>query len=60
MKQLRHEQMDPHPDFAERIVPPEVVLGDFRLTMLTAADLDDDMAAIKKHVELTADDHEEG
>ena len=48
MKQLQHEPMTPHPDFAGRTIPREVELGNFRLTMLTAADLDDDMAAIEE------------
>ena len=48
MKKVRPEAMKPHPDFAGRTIPQEVKLGDFRLTMLTAADLDDDMAAIEE------------
>ncbi len=50
MKQARSEAMEPHPDFAGWTIPQEVTLGDFRLTMLTAADLDDDMAAIEESV----------
>lgn len=37
---------EPHPDYAGREIPRRVRLGAFALTMLTAADLDDDMAAI--------------
>ena len=40
--------MEPHLDFKGRTIPQEVALGDFRLTMLTVADLDDDMAAIEE------------
>lgn len=47
----RPERMDPHPEYAGRPIPEEVPLGDFRLTMLTEADLDDDMAAIKESME---------
>jgi hypothetical protein len=38
----------PHPDFAEHTIPQEIELGDFRLTMLTTADLNEDMAAIEE------------
>ena len=48
MEQVRPEAMEPHPDFAGRAITQEVELGDFRLTMLTSADLDDDMAAIEE------------
>ena len=48
MKQLRLDPKEPHPDYAGYAIPQEVELGDFRLTMLTAADLDDDMAAIEE------------
>jgi hypothetical protein len=48
MDQLPPEPMEPHPDFVECVIPQEVVLGDFRLSMLTAADLDEDMAAIEE------------
>jgi hypothetical protein len=42
------KKIEPHPIFADAIVPQFVELGDFRLTMLTAADLDGDMAAIEE------------
>jgi hypothetical protein len=49
MKQVQPDAVEPHPDFARRTIPQEVTLGgDFRLTMLTAADLDEDMAAIEE------------
>ena len=48
MKQMSLDPMDPHPDFAGRTIPQEIELDDFRLTMLTTADLDDDMAAIEE------------
>ena len=48
MEQIPPELIGPHPDFAGRMIPEEVVLGDFRLTMLTAAALDEDMAAIEE------------
>jgi hypothetical protein len=48
MTQVRQEPMEPHPDFARWTIPQEVELGGFRLTMLTAADLNDDMAAIEE------------
>jgi len=48
MKQTTLDPMDPHPDFAGRTITQEVKVGDFRLTMLTTADLDDDMAAIEE------------
>jgi hypothetical protein len=40
--------MEPHPDFAGRAIPQDVALGDFRLTMLTVDDLEEDMAAIEE------------
>lgn len=46
MTQERLDPKEPHPDYAGHAIPQEVDLGGFRLTMLTAADLDDDMAAI--------------
>ena len=48
MKQVRLDPKEPHPDYAGYTIPQEVELGDFRLTMLTAADLDEDMAAIEE------------
>ncbi|MHA1569158.1 MAG: hypothetical protein ACTSXZ_06795 [Alphaproteobacteria bacterium] len=48
MRQVPPEAMEPPPDFAGRTIPQEATLGDFRLTMLTAADLDEDMAAIEE------------
>ncbi len=45
------DAMDPHPHFADRPIPEQVALGDFRLTMLTEADLDDDMAAIGESID---------
>jgi len=51
MSSVLPEPMDPHPDYADRPIPEDVRLGDFRLTMLTEADLDEDMAAIEESME---------
>jgi len=42
---------EPHPDYVDCRIPEDVRLGDFRLTMLTEADLDDDMAAIEESMD---------
>lgn len=41
-------KIEPHFGYAETVALQDVRLGSFRLTMLTAADLDDDMAAIEE------------
>ena len=46
MPSVSRATLEPHPDYTDRRIPEEIRLGDFRLTMLTEADLDDDMAAI--------------
>ncbi len=42
--------MTPHPDFADRDVPGQVALGPYRMAMLTAADVDEDFAAVTRSV----------
>ena len=48
MTQARPAPNEAHPDFTDRTIARQIKLGEFQLTMLTAADLDDDMAAIEE------------
>lgn len=43
-----HGPIRPHPDYGGHRIPREIDLGPFRLTMLTEANLDEDMAAIEE------------
>jgi len=42
------EQMDAHPDFADRTIPREASLGAFRLTPLSPAEVQEDFVVVRE------------